>query len=831
MTVVRDSQGKIVAAASIQPNSRGTFGRLLREKVAPNTALVKHIAGDKAGTAQAFIAAAEGVERFMPKQKALTLVTDNQKVAVWANARDGVAANSMIRRTAPEVFANMPEAQRPPGVAEALTPPNGKPLTTQEQLRRLNEIPIEERATWPRGTQTHAVTIGYERPLMALGNERLGKLVHPMHPDSYVGKFNSFVNPVLRATQAGKYVAKKVRGGLKERTAPKDVMTFPGVPKAGIPERVATVYRKNTLPADLRRTLATHEVEINAQFGEAMSSNSKPWAQRLADAENTLKKLDAVVVVSELGKDGTRVPAGLAAVSFKFKGHSADSTGNFPSLAQRQFKLGTAYLSNVISVPGRRGGGEQAVVAAAAVAKERGAIRMAFHTQNDGAAELYERLGRIRGKQTRSGAELPNLTETHVLPSTVAAKMLAEGKSVPEPGWMSKMPAELQQAIREKSGPELQRHLESLGDEQFLGLSSQVPAGVLLTSYNMKFARSPLQAARWQAQNKVESGAAAMGAGLTTGMTKLKAAGQAAKPFGQRAWKPVGRRVDKFKQRASALNSALNPYALPHGIEPGPVRGKLQAAGYAASLGVREGTKNVLSAIAVSSAAQAATGQNLVKFNDDELIRPFNGVLGSRSVGVYFPLTGTMVALWHAGSNRRGPWPLDENGLMPLARVSAPMTDPKGPKGAGFLSAARLAPFGEWNAGIRWFGGNSGVSALSAVSWRPMPFNLNVRGDVPVQKGATNNLSLLGSVTALMPSVSHAFYLGPGGAVIRTLHVTMGGSLQTAALSPAARASGYQAGNYYTLASNKVSGGTGLFFTLNPAYGYADPHFYTSVYN
>lgn len=820
LTVVRDSDGNIAAAAALKPNSHGTFGRTLREKVAPNTTTVTHLAGDEAGIAQAVSAAAEGVERFLPKQKAFSLVTDNPQVAASIDA-GSVTTNPMIRRSAPELFANMTEAQRPPGVTEALTPPNGKPLTASEQLHRLNEIPIDERTAWPIGTQKHSVTVAYDRPLMELGQEWVGKLVHPMHPDSYLGKFNSRVNPVRNIVEGVKYLGRLTRREPVPSDGTKDLQVFPPHPKTGL-ARVATLYPKGTLQKDpaLLRQLAEAQVEATRPLGSSASINLLPEAERVANTMESLKKRAGVVVVSDIDGTGARTPAGLAAIS-KFEGHNKGATGQFPFLSEREVPPGAFYLSDVAAIGKAKGGGNQAFLSAVDAARATGAREMVFHTQGEAAVSMYNRAGaHPAGQSAPEGAPLPGLIATHARFGTGAAEVLKNELSLPEAQRM--IPRELRQAVAEKTLPELQRHLEGLGD-QLQDMSARVRGGALLTSYRLAYSPSSRsQALRWAVEDATRPARSVM----ATAGTRLKT-------FEKGVRISAGSAVDKLKPPASAVkrgagvvNSALNPYALPQGIEPGPLRGKLQTAGYAAQFISREGWKTTRAALAVSAAAQAAVGHKLVKEDDDALIRPFNGMPGSRSVGVYFPLTGTMVVGWRAGGNARGAWPLDENGLMPLARVSAPMTDPKGPKGAGFLSAARLAPVGELNAGIRWFGSNNGVSALSAVSVRPMPFNFNLRGDVPVQKGAVTNLSALGSITGLMPSVSHAFYWGRGGVLVRNLHVTMGGSLQAATLSPAARASGYRAGNHYTLGSNGVSGGTGLFFTLNAAYGHPDPSFY-----
>jgi hypothetical protein len=181
-----------------------------------------------------------------------------------------------------------------------------------------------------------------------------------------------------------------------------------------------------------------------------------------------------------------------------------------------------------------------------------------------------------------------------------------------------------------------------------------------------------------------------------------------------------------------------------------------------------------------------------------------------------------MVTLWGNGPNLRGPMPLDDNGLPPLMRIRPALNDPNGPNGAGILGTARLILGGEINLGVRYFGSNDSVSAQSVMSLRAGRVNSNVRADVPVQPGGPQGFSLIGSLTALAPSMSHAVYVGPFGATMRTPRVTMIGTLQTSPLSAADQSAAFRAGEHHTRGAKGVSGGTGLYFTLNPAYGRPD---------
>ncbi|MET0535795.1 MAG: hypothetical protein ABW171_16385, partial [Steroidobacter sp.] len=269
--------------------------------------------------------------------------------------------------------------------------------------------------------------------------------------------------------------------------------------------------------------------------------------------------------------------------------------------------------------------------------------------------------------------------------------------------------------------------------------------------------------------------------------------------------------------------SGVNPYSYPKGVAPGALRGGLQKLGHAIPYIASEVTQTGAGAVRVSLVPQILTGDAHLVTNDDRTVLPFNGLPGSPSVGVYFSWTGTMVTLWGNGPNLRGPMPADPNGLPPLLRIRPAVHDPNGPNSAGLLGTARLILGGEVNLGMRYFGSNNGVSAQSTYSFRVGRANSNVRGDMPIQAGGPKGLSLIGSITAFAPSTSHAIYFGKTGVTFRTMRVTMAGGTQTAALDSAAQASGYRVGSHYTLGAKDVSGGSGFYLTLNPAYG--DPDF------
>jgi hypothetical protein len=270
------------------------------------------------------------------------------------------------------------------------------------------------------------------------------------------------------------------------------------------------------------------------------------------------------------------------------------------------------------------------------------------------------------------------------------------------------------------------------------------------------------------------------------------------------------------------LSEHLNPYSYPAGLEPGGWRATAQEIGYGARYMTTRGLHMGRNGVLLSLGPQAAAGQMYFVTNDDRTVLPFNGLPGSPSLALYFDWTNTMVTLWGNGPNLRGPMPLDENGLPPLLRVRPALNDPNGPNSAGLLGTARLILGGEVNLGIRYFGSNDGGSAQSVMSMRAGRVNSNLRADVPVQPGGPQGFSLIGSLTALAPSMSHAVYLGRFGATLRTPRVTMIGTLQTAPLSPADQSAAFRAGEHHTRAGKGVSGGSGLYFTLNPAYGRPD---------
>lgn len=284
----------------------------------------------------------------------------------------------------------------------------------------------------------------------------------------------------------------------------------------------------------------------------------------------------------------------------------------------------------------------------------------------------------------------------------------------------------------------------------------------------------------------------------------------------------IGKPFRPITTAGSWLGSHLNPYSYPKSIEPTALRQGFQDAGYFVRYLGTEAIDAQRGALLLSLGPQAATGNVYVATNDPRTVKPFNGLPG-HSVALYFPWTGTMVTLWGNGPNVRGPAPLDPNGLQPQARIRPAVHDPQGPNSAGVLSTVRLLLGGEVNLGVRYFGTNNGVSAQSVLSMRFGRLNNSFRGDIPVQSGGPKGLSLISSFTAFAPSFNHTFFVGPYGATFRGMRVNSIATAQTQPIDMAARAAGYRSGDRYTLGGLNVSGGSGFYFTLNPAYG--DPDF------
>jgi hypothetical protein len=396
-------------------------------------------------------------------------------------------------------------------------------------------------------------------------------------------------------------------------------------------------------------------------------------------------------------------------------------------------------------------------------------------------AKYHPAIKDLKIYQTRFGADTgKRLFEARNDPAAEAAlKMRID--DLPEP---------IRQAVRDADSPAtLQARLDGMGTElyDFVG---KVPDGALLASYRIDYQKphtwySKAREQAWSLRNEW--------------------------------WQP---KMDKAQPVFEWFGDKVM-LAAPKGLEPGRFMKPAKTAYYALNYAWRETVGTSRGALLITSGAQVATGDVKIVYNDDRAILPFNGKPGSSSVALYFPWTGTMITAWYTGVNTRGPRPLDPTGLQPLARYSAPLTDPSGPRGAGGMTAAR-AMASEANLGIRWFGTNDGASSVTTFSLKFAAANANLRADVPAQPSGPWGLSALGSINWVMPSVSHGFYFQEHGFLIRNLHISMAGHAQMKPLSPFAQSESFRAGNHWTVGAKEISGGTGMFYSPNPAFGQPD---------
>ncbi|HEY5756625.1 MAG TPA: hypothetical protein VIU34_12430, partial [Steroidobacter sp.] len=784
-TLADDGTHTVVGAATVKTNTAGLFGRdPLGNKLQPKTGEVKPLLGDGEVKAQVIAAAVEGTKQFTTQNGIFWQSRDSDD-ASWVP--DANLKTQRIRRDAPAQLSQLPEDARPWGTTQVLDQGG----STQQQLKGLAAIPEADRINWPTGTRDLVYNVNMPRPVTALGQQWLGKIVHPMHKDSYLGRLNLETNPL-------NYVLSKLRPQTKASPQVVGQYEVPAGVASDAPYRVATYYKAGTASDDLLTTLAQQEVDANAGFGNKTSFNNHPEQRLLAAAKANLAKLDLVVLTETNQLTGKQTVIGNAALTSDFKGFRAGVPSQFSWLGDMQYKPGTTYLGHVFVAPGSKAG-NQIVLAAADVAKNSGARRFDFLTQWSGAQKLYQNMGaRPVGTAAPDGAPLPMT----VYDARFGGKSGEYLLGVTDPVALNRLHPDIKQMITESNGsPEvLQAKLNDVnknGDPmQYIAKADD---GSLLTRYEMDF--NPT-AANWRIAAKWR-------------MQDAKFWTQ------QHTWEPVRKPVlapvNATVSGGKWANQYVNPYSLT-AFEPGTVRSALRNTGWAAKYGIKQSWTTYRGAVVDTALLQAATGNVYIIRNDDRAIRPFNGLPGSESVAIYFPWTGTMLSGWVSGPNIRGPAPLVDNGLQPLFRTSAKLTDPTGPKGAGGLTAAR-AVVAEANMGIRWFGNNNGVSAVTAASIRLSPVNVNGRVDVPIQAGGPHGVQIPFSHTWFMPSVSHAFYVGRYGVLVRSLHVTLSGASQTSVFSTAERAKAYKSGEHWMLGSKSVTTGSGLFVTLNPAYG------------
>jgi hypothetical protein len=737
-------------------------------------------AADDLMTKQVINAAALGAQEFS-KQRTMFWQTQNPDEAGLPPETE--LLHERIKQDAPEQLRPLMNEDGFGRVRRAFEPEDKPwPTTHAEELHALYKVPQKSRINWPEGTRDLIFETDLQYKLSLTE-----KAIEPLHEQSYLGWVNTKFNVVRLLIDKWE----KVRGRPAEELLHRD--SPPNGP-AGEPRDI-TLYRPGALrPEEMEarvQQLAEGDVAIQERFGDLASVNLDPKALRIEHAGNKMRDR-YVFAVDELNPE-IRGPelAGSASLVKNFRGFKGSDTTRFPFLeTQDTPRPGTWYLADVFGT--KKGAGRTAVLDAEQFARDSGARYLEFITQWQGAQFVYNKLGAYaRGTAAPENAAISGLEINGARFAADAGRRLY-GKPV------EGMPEPLRETVANASSPEaLQKSLDEMGTElyDFVG---RTPDGMLLVSYRIDYG---------------------VPRNLSWGVRDLAWLGK------NRLWAPAAQALkDGTKKVDDRLGPQLrqvarvNPYGLPRGIEPTSARANIQTAGYALTYAMKQSWGVYRGAVADAAAVQVAAGDARIVHDDDRAIRPFNGVPGSDSVALYFPWTDTMVSVWRTDWFRlRGPEPIDPNGLQPLARVSAPMTDPTGAKGAGGLTAARFAG-ADFNVGIRWFGNNQGASALTAASIRVAAVNGNLRLDVPVQAGGPKGLSVLGSVTNLMPSLSHTFYWGEDGVVMRNLHVTLSGSAQTSMLGQTTKENAYRYGDRWTLGSSEVSGGTGFFYTRNPAY-------------
>lgn len=801
--------GQVVGAAA-QTKWSGSVGRdPLGGKLPAGTIHFNLLGGNNTlATQQVVSAAVLGGESFT---KAAGVSWNTQDRQAGDQVEGASITTRRVTRNAPTLLRGMADDQRPQSVTDALDTSNMRgPLSTgSQELRNLARIPGDERAAWPMGSEEFVFRNTYERPLTTFGSVFLGRLLHPLDQRSYVGWLNAKVNVPQRILQFNRFARSKIN-------PPRVIQTFdPPAGKTGN-VRTATLHAPGTLTREQLLAQAKLIDDGNQQFGDLLTLN-----RTVRDANTRVELLASdldkmyVVRVTEPGADGTPVLMGGAGIKTNFKGFK-----NGPEfLTDRRYPTSTAYLTDVV---GSRGAGRQAVLASEQAARDLlGQRHFDFFTQWQGARALYHDLGaRVPGETVPQGAAMPNLKiwDTRTGPNAQAVLFDAPLDSLPR--WLQPRVAE------SASMRDLEGYLSPMHNE-----ATTMPDGALWLSYRIDYDPTTLNPSVgtklvWGAQDfkwnvRYTWGPAAgrvvakpfmplkpvfspIANGIGTGVRWTGAAARGVVPYGQ--W----------------VNEHVNPYGLPKGVQPSNLRANVQLTINGTRYAISEGWRTWQGLTLVSAGAQAATGNAYVLVNDDRAIRPFNGLPGSHSYGLHFPITGTTIVVWARGPNTRLPAGLQENGLQPLARMSAPLNDPTGPKGAGALTAIRTVA-AEGNLGIRWFGTNDGVSANTSFSLRLAPINQNFRGDVPVQSGAAGGLSFASSITALMPSMSTSVFYGRNGFIVRDLQINMLGSAQTAVLGSAVRANALKSGEHYTLGNKGVTVARGgLFYTLNPAYNTPD---------
>jgi len=785
VTVNDPFTGEIYAASVIKQNAAGRDA--WRNRIEPRSAIVEHVGGDSLGMRQALSASEKAIEQFTTQHRLVYTTTHPPDAEFMNAARSQV---QLLRESS---------------------------AVTDRQLLALDKVPFESRGNLNDGTHRVSYTATFDRPLTAFGSPMLGWVAKPMDSRSALGMFNRLINPMKNAVALHNYVKRA-----HTEFQPAETFAPPPKLKDALP-RDAYVYSRGILSESQYAAQVEGVITANAPLGDIVNFNRMSPHERVPHFTRELQGLDVVRVV-EKPQGGGDVLVGGAAIKRDFRGYQnvAFERERFGALASEQHPPRTAYLSHVFG-PG--GGGMLGTVAAINHARKIGQRSVVFVTQGEQAQNMYAKLGgRSHAGAEAGGQNIEGLriTSAEFGPYAGRSILRAIDAGAPLEPQLNRFPAEIRSVVKEAietrgNQPDemvaqrIQSQLpKSKEMDDWVG---KLPNGVLFVKYQVDFKpKSTLQSLQWKAADAADYAKVFARNAVDQGIVQPLSKGVST----MMSYKPA--MVDRFITAAGDLHLKVNPYALPTTIEPRPLHASWHNAVHTVVDTGRAGWEIAKGTLVFTAAAQAVTGNVNFYSNNDRATRIFNGVPGSKSIAVQFPLTGTTIAAWTAGPNVRGPYPLDETGLMPLASLSRGLSDPNGPMSVNGLTAAR-AVLGEANLGIRWFGTNN-ISAISAYSVRLLPVNGNLRASVPIQRGGTPpNASLVSSITGIMPSASHAVYWGRTGLVVRKLHVTLSGGAQTNVVSTAQRAAAMRSGQHWTAPSNDITTGQGVFLGGNAAYG------------
>jgi hypothetical protein len=812
-------------------------------KVAPRTGYLTHVVGSNGDDIIAQKAALQAAAEHTNQNKVVWQTSSNR------NFYDTVGA----KLTAANVLRNAPAI---------LDGPRNEPRVLPRDLAK---VPEDRRAgprdwqPWPEGTQrfSYSYDLKGRRDLSPIG-----KVIHIQDKNSYAGKLIHTINPV-------KFVVSKIQGNFAER-ARQDFIAHPLKPKefesetlpSGKQTTARTVsfhaprtlddwqltdHARDTVLGNAVKTTPEGEAKYNA--AETLINEGKRLAAERPqiargdtiaqiDAWTTAKlkndaqvkaavaelhqrpgshfinaDIDAVKAelnglylmrVHEQGADGQSIVVGGAALEPNWSG--AGGTGKWAGAGDPVAKR-TAYLSNVYSA--KAGAGSQVTQAAADLADRLKADHLAFYTRWTGAQKMYLKL--------RSDPKaMPNLKPSFARFTDEAGDVLTSGNA--------QLPPEVQQLLSDvgDNQPALQYALSHDAVPDPVDLAAKMPDGSLSVRFQQDFKRKKtgLLGVASNAKDVTVKFAENVGSNVPPPVKAKLSSGAAVAKTGITGVYNGGKGV------IIKTKDFVIPFGNKSGVEPSSIRLAYQnVAGLVTNYGgklVVAGAGMILS----TSAAQAATGQAKILENDDSTIRPFNGPSGSKSWSIYFPWTGTMLSVWTVWLKARGPAFLTPGGtIQPTLRTGASPTDPTGPTSITGVAAGRFA-LRELGFGIRWFGHNDGFSATSSGQLRLGTIIANLRGDVPLGSGGARGVSILASLSVMMPSLSTTVYAGQGGLTVRNYLFTLAGNAQTSPLSNAQRLAAYETyGDRVSIGSKNASNGGGLFLTTNPAYGKPDPNF------